>query len=161
MEEREKIELRSEKTRNLIGKMPSYLIRNGMTVVFVVMVLLLIGTYFIPYPDTVYVEIKIISRDCAGKTFKGMGLIPYQYIASVNEGMKIIVELEGYTKSEYNSVEGIINVKENKIIEHNGQNHFPIQVTLHGNEYMLVGMRADGEILTLEKTVFERLFHKW
>ncbi|OUO53922.1 hypothetical protein B5F77_04805 [Parabacteroides sp. An277] len=41
-EEQEKIELRSEKVRNLIGQMPPFLIRWGNTILFIIIVLLLV-----------------------------------------------------------------------------------------------------------------------
>lgn len=48
-EEQEKIELRSEKVRNLIGQMPPFLIRWGNTILFIIIVLLLVvyGSLFL------------------------------------------------------------------------------------------------------------------
>lgn len=47
-EEQEKIELRSEKVRNLIGQMPPFLIRWG-TVILVIIVLLLMLIFYTMY----------------------------------------------------------------------------------------------------------------
>lgn len=45
-EEQDKIELRSEKVRNLIGQMPPFLIRWGNTILFIILLLLAIAAYF-------------------------------------------------------------------------------------------------------------------
>lgn len=45
-EEQDKIELRSEKVRNLVGQMPPFLICWGNTILFVIIILLAVG-YFV------------------------------------------------------------------------------------------------------------------
>lgn len=45
--EKERIELRSEKARNLIGEMPSFLIRWGNTILIAIFVLLAIAFAFL------------------------------------------------------------------------------------------------------------------
>jgi hypothetical protein len=47
--QQEKIELRSEKVRNLIGQMPPFLIRWGNTILIVVLLLLVIAGYFVKW----------------------------------------------------------------------------------------------------------------
>lgn len=47
--ERDRIELRSEKVRNLIGQMPPFLIRWGNTILFVIVLsLAVVGWYLYP-----------------------------------------------------------------------------------------------------------------
>jgi hypothetical protein len=53
------IELRSEKVRNIVGKVPPLLLRKGITIIFLVIILFLIGTYFMPYPETAKTKVKI------------------------------------------------------------------------------------------------------
>ena len=45
-----KIELRSEKVRHIIGEIPSGIVRYGITIITIVILVLLVGAYFIPYP---------------------------------------------------------------------------------------------------------------
>lgn len=47
-----KIELRSEKVRHIIGEIPSRIVRYGITIITIVILGLLIGTYFIPFNPT-------------------------------------------------------------------------------------------------------------
>lgn len=54
MSEKEKnrdIELRSEKVRNIIGQIPSRILRIGITVISVIILLVILLFYFIPYPE--------------------------------------------------------------------------------------------------------------
>lgn len=44
--EQDRIELRSEKVRNIIGQMPPFLIRWGNTILLIIFILLLITGYF-------------------------------------------------------------------------------------------------------------------
>lgn len=44
--EQNRIELRSEKVRNIIGQMPPFLIRWGNTILLIIFILLLITGYF-------------------------------------------------------------------------------------------------------------------
>jgi hypothetical protein len=53
MDEIKDIELRSEKVRNIIGQIPSRLIRMGITVIFVVVLAVLTGAYFFQIDRTV------------------------------------------------------------------------------------------------------------
>lgn len=54
----EKIELRSEKVRNIIGKIPPYVIRSGITLITILSVLILINCSFITVP--VFIDCKVI-----------------------------------------------------------------------------------------------------
>lgn len=53
------IELRSEKVRSIIGKTPPILLRIGITVITIVIVVVLALMYYIPYPQTVNIDIFI------------------------------------------------------------------------------------------------------
>lgn len=45
-DEQDRIELRSEKVRNIIGQMPPFLIRWGNTILLIIFILLLAASYF-------------------------------------------------------------------------------------------------------------------
>lgn len=48
--EKDNIELRSEKVRNLIGEIPPSLVRWGTAVIVLIFLLLLTAICFLPYP---------------------------------------------------------------------------------------------------------------
>lgn len=61
----EKIELRSEKVRNIIGKIPPYVIRAGIMLIIILSVLILINCAFISVP--VFIECKVTIRNQGNK----------------------------------------------------------------------------------------------
>ncbi|PXV59349.1 hypothetical protein CLV62_13715 [Dysgonomonas alginatilytica] len=54
----EKIELRSEKVRNIIGKIPPYIIRSGITLIIILSLLILVNCSFITIP--VFADCEVI-----------------------------------------------------------------------------------------------------
>lgn len=55
------IELRSEKVRNIVGKIPPRLLRIGVSIISVTLVLVLVLAYTIPYPEYRIISIKLYS----------------------------------------------------------------------------------------------------
>ncbi len=62
MGKRDNVELRSEKVRSIIGKVPSALLRMGVVIISIVIFIILTLMYYVPYPRTkkIYVEIACI-----------------------------------------------------------------------------------------------------
>ncbi len=54
------IELRSEKVRNIIGKMPPIIIRIGISVVFILVVGIILAAYFVKYDYRIETTGKLI-----------------------------------------------------------------------------------------------------
>jgi HlyD family secretion protein len=63
MNEHEKIELRSEEVQEILGTPPGWMIRRGITLISLVMLVLLTGSYFFKYPDLIRGRITVISRN--------------------------------------------------------------------------------------------------
>ena len=55
----EKIELRSEEVQEVMGQIPSWILRWGITLVGLIMVGLAIGSYLFKYPDTLMAEVTV------------------------------------------------------------------------------------------------------
>ena len=67
MEKEEKkykeIELRSEEVQEVMGEIPPWILRWGITTLFVIVMALLTGSWFFKYPDTIKAEITVTSSD--------------------------------------------------------------------------------------------------
>ena len=74
-----KIELRSEKVRHIIGEIPSGIVRYGITIITIVLLVLLVGAYFIPYPEIISAKIEMTDRQ------QGTVDIPYKYVNTVKK----------------------------------------------------------------------------
>ncbi|SFL08039.1 hypothetical protein SAMN05216357_11243 [Porphyromonadaceae bacterium KH3CP3RA] len=66
MEENKQIELRSEKVRNLIGQIPSVLLRYGISIIGISLLMLLVIAAFIPYQPAFDIEVTI-NQDSSGE----------------------------------------------------------------------------------------------
>jgi hypothetical protein len=56
------IELRSEKVRNIVGRVPPLLLRIGIAVISIIIISLLIAAYFLPYREYKNVEVELFCR---------------------------------------------------------------------------------------------------
>ncbi len=67
MENKEKIykpiELRSEEVQEVMSEIPSWILRRGITSIFIIVLALLIGSWFFKYPDTIIAEITVTSLE--------------------------------------------------------------------------------------------------
>lgn len=55
------VELRSEEVQEVMGQIPSWIVRWGITILFLVVVTLLIGSCFFKYPDVIAAEMTLTS----------------------------------------------------------------------------------------------------
>jgi HlyD family secretion protein len=51
--EHKDVELRSEELHEIMGKIPSWILRQGINVLFIIVIVLLVGSYFFKYPDVI------------------------------------------------------------------------------------------------------------
>lgn len=59
MEEGKDIELRSDSVQEVMSKVPPGILRWGITVLSIILLMLLTGSYFFKYPETIEAEIFI------------------------------------------------------------------------------------------------------
>lgn len=57
------IELRSEEVQEILGTPPRWIIRRGITLISLVVLVLLVGSYFFKYPDIIKGRVTIISKN--------------------------------------------------------------------------------------------------
>ena len=63
MEAGKEIEIRSEEVQEVMGQIPAWIVRWGVTVLFAVVLALLVGSYFFKYPDVIATEMTLTSRE--------------------------------------------------------------------------------------------------
>ena len=89
MKEERPIELRSEKVRNIIGRMPSALIRYGTMIIGAALLMLCVVSAFIPYRETVPVTITIKQTDSG---LQGLALVPKDRLPQIHPGSKVTID---------------------------------------------------------------------
>lgn len=65
--ENKEIELRSEEVQEVMGQIPAWILRWGITVLFVIVLALLIVSYFFKYPDTLQTDMTLTGNHPAAQ----------------------------------------------------------------------------------------------
>ena len=147
-----KIELRSEKIRHIIGEIPSRIVRYGITIITIVLLVLLVGAYFIPYPETISARIEMTNRQ------QGTVDIPYKYVNTVKKGKNVSIELEGYDTEMYGAANGTITATMHTPRQTAEGNVFTAQVRITDCKYNLIsGMTGTASILVSNESILQRI----
>ena len=150
-----KIELRSEKVRNIIGEIPSGIVRYGITIITIVLLVLLVGAYFIPYPETISARIEMTNRQ------QGTVDIPYKYVNTVKKGKNVSIELEGYDTEMYGAANGTITVTMHTPRQTAAGSMFTAQVKVTDCKYKIIGgMTGTASILVSNESVLQRILQR-
>ena len=150
-----KIELRSEKVRHIIGEIPSGIVRYGITIITIVLLVLLVGAYFIPYPETISARIEMTNRQ------QGTVDIPYKYVNTVKKGKNVSIELEGYNTEMYGAANGMITATMHTPRQTAAGNVFTAQVKVTDCKYKIIGgMTGTASILVSNESVLQRILQR-
>ena len=63
MSDSNKIEIRSDEVQEIMGTPPKWIVRWGIVIIFLVVLVLLAGSYFYKYPDLIIANVKIVSEN--------------------------------------------------------------------------------------------------
>ncbi|RLD74451.1 MAG: HlyD family secretion protein, partial [Bacteroidetes bacterium] len=59
----DKIEIRSDEVQEILGFIPHWIIRSGISVIFLIIILLLFGSWYFKYPDIISSSITITTEN--------------------------------------------------------------------------------------------------
>ena len=150
-----KIELRSEKVRHIIGEIPSRIVRYGITVITFVILGLLVGAYFIPYPETISAKVQVINAH------QGAITIPYKYVNTIARGMTANLEFEGYDAETYGVANGVITATSHIPLQTETGSVFTAQVSMLDCRYKIIsGMTGTAFILVSNESIFQRVIQR-
>ena len=158
MSDIDNIELRSEKTRQIIGMVPSGIVRYGTLIITIIITVLLAVSYFVPYPENLQANATVVV-DADGK-LNVCAYIPYSHINTIHEGMNAEIEFEGYPSADYGYVSATISHIDKTVHNINGQNFCVLYMSIpeNNNVTMLSGMKGTANILTSDKGIFQKIF---
>ena len=147
-----KIELRSEKVRHIIGEIPSKIVRYGIMIITIVILGLLAGAYFIPYPETINAKVQITNAH------QGTIDFPYKYVNTMARGMTANIEFEGYDAETYGVANGVITATSHIPLQTAEGNVFTAQVRITDCKYNLIsGMTGTASILVSNESILQRI----
>jgi hypothetical protein len=124
------IELRSEKARNIIGRIPPRIVRSGIAVLSIVFLILLVSSYFFPYTETISAPVRIIQATKEPQSYYGVITVPISLQSRTETGQQTVLEIEGYSKNKYGQILGYIERKDDTPIFQNGHKVVVLIVSL-------------------------------
>lgn len=91
-EKTSQIELRSEKVRNIIGRIPSVFVRYGTLMIALALFILIVVAAFVPYRETIPVKITV-AKSNAGLTggVTGKSAVSKSDVTKISLGNKIVI----------------------------------------------------------------------
>ena len=150
--ETDNIELRSEKVRNGIGKVPPRLVSLGTAIITVIVLALTVAFYKIPYPISIEAKGEVASQSTI------QVLVPYKYLYLFDEPRTAYVSFEGNDNASYKC--DIISHNAKLIHTGNG-NYFMAIATVRTQENISVPQqhtKADVRIIVSNKTLWQHVF---
>lgn len=101
----------SREVQDILGKPPSWLIRWGITVLFLIIASLVGGCYFIKYPEVITVPATVVPVQTASDNNDSVAVkiqIPSNLHDKVKKGQSAIIKLHDYSFMQYGVLNGII-----------------------------------------------------
>lgn len=158
MKEYENIELRSEKVRNIIGKVPPKLAMGGTVYIAFLLFVLFIAAATIPYPENIRTGIVVTSKD--KRHIHAEAFFPYRYITQIEKGTSISIVMEGYAAQKFGFNSGEIEAMEDSVISLNGNSYFRIYLTLKAPlKYKISqNMKGIATITITDRSILQYIF---
>lgn len=142
MAEERNIELRSEKVRNIVGKIPPAVDRYGIALIGLVLVVAVVVSMLIPYKETVSFGVRF--NPAQSKT-EGVAYLETQQVRVLHEGIPVTIIVKG------EMVAGeIVYVSEKRV---NGK--YEVHIRISENDEITIEDELDAEVVVMEKSWFE------
>ena len=149
------IELRSEKTRKLIGQVPPRLIRGGTAIIAIILLALFAAAYYLPYPQKIYAEMTVIQSDSSTEF---VALFPFEFVAEISVGMSATIEFEGYSAAKFGFAEAVVSNIDKNIVHQEGQSFFKVKLKIVSKPFadeLQIEQKGSVEILVSQKSLLE------
>jgi len=158
----ENIELRSEKVRNIIGQIPPKLIRYGITLIFIIILVMLTGSYFFEYEFTIKTTATIVQKN---DTTKIRIKVPANEITKIKTGQKVVLNFDNISNIYNEHVETALQTIPIKIHLQGNEAYYLVELTITDSlqtetgKVILVNDRinANAEIITAKISFFDKI----
>lgn len=163
MEEKKEMDIyENTEVQELIGYVPTSLQKWGVFVIAMFIMVLLAGSYFFQYPETLKGKIVIPASNDSTPYVSGQLYLPPINFGEVKIGAKVLVFTEAYPESKYGFLTGTVN-KIYGIPDASG--HYMVEVRfpngLQTNQGMTLSPRLQligtGEVVLREARLIEAL----
>lgn len=148
------IELRSDKVRSIIGQIPPWIIRSGITVILLVLIVLLVGSYYFKYPYTITTTVEFVISD---NSFVGSVKIPANEISKVKKGQEIEIHFENVKNLNGFVFKSVLNEISKEIIITDKVGFYTAKIDKIENLKIKEKLKGTATIKTDEISFFERI----
>jgi hypothetical protein len=158
----EDVETRSEEVQELLGSVPSWITRYGFSLLFVLLGLLVAGSWFFKYPDLVSAPVVVTTINSEGKkVLIGQIRVAANKTGKVKPGQRVNLKFDSYPYMEYGLVKGVVA----RILDLPVQSYYIVEVTLPDQLVSTFGKKIafqqelDGtaEIITDDQRLLNRI----
>ena len=147
------IEFRSEKVRNVIGKVPPRLVSLGTVLITVIVLALALAFYKIPYPISIEATGEVINQRTV------QVFVPYKYLYLFDEPRTAHVSFEGNDDASYSC--NVISHNA-KLIHREEGNYFMAIATVstqgRNTPVLQKYMKADVRVIISNQTLWQQVF---
>ncbi|QJB32478.1 HlyD family efflux transporter periplasmic adaptor subunit [Chitinophaga oryzae] len=154
-------EVRSEEVQEIMGKMPPWMVRSGITMIGIAMVLALTGAWFFRYPDVLPMPVRVTPQE---RSFIVQGHIPAADAWRIKAGQQVMLRLTAYPSDTYGLLPG--TVTSDAVAETDSS--FRVEVKLTQGMLSTSGkqipvqpvLTGTAEIMTDDKSLLQRILGK-
>lgn len=159
----DEIELHSKEVQDLMGRMPSWLIRNGIVMVILLLMVLVAGSWAFKYPDIITAPVVVTATPNNPTTFVGCVQLKMNLTEMVQVGQRVNLKFANYPYMEYGVVKAVVS----KISSIPNGDYYAVEVNLPGQMVSNYGkkfefqqeLKGTAEIITEERRLLDRIFH--
>lgn len=158
METNSNIQLRSERMRHVIGRVPPLLVNVGTGAITLIMALLFVAVCYVHYPVTVEAEGQVIRTGSSADSAQALLYVPYKYKQLFNHPHKAMVTVEGYSDTPIVShVSGMSPVPVKRAVGNCFAVTVPLPATLN-RQPIYRGLTATASFQLSNYTLLQLLF---
>jgi hypothetical protein len=159
----EEIQLHSKEVQDLMGRMPSWLIRNGIVMVILILTVLVAGSWVFKYPDIITAPVVVTSVPGNPTTFVGCVQLKINPSGKVQVGQRVNLKFANYPYMEDGVVKGVVG----KISSVPNGDSYALEVNLPDQMVSTFGkklkfqqeLKGTAEIITEERRLLDRILH--
>ncbi len=105
----EEIDLHSKEVHDLLGRVPSWILRNGMIMVVIVLLILFSGSWLFKYPDIISAPVVVAADVNDSMSITGIVKLKWNTAGKVKVGQQVNLKFVSYPYLEYGIVKGVVN----------------------------------------------------
>jgi HlyD family secretion protein len=164
------IELKSPAVQEILGRPPRWMIRWGISIVFILVSGLIVGSYFFKYPDVISATITVTKEELPNECTKILGkiLISPKGSGKVKIGQNVNVKFDNYPYMEFGIIK--ITIENDSLLPvtiNENQKAYMLEIVLpdelitnYGNELIFCHeMIGSAEIITEDLRLLDRFWN--